>query len=132
VVESLFDKFLLLGRIEKSIGGIQIDRNERLSEINDIIEKLCNDEEVEKKELKLLEEYLEDCNDFIWRLKRQQRKWEASGVDYEELSGDGWAKDNIVSVGSEKWLELRVKMINKWENDLEKIKSKLKEFKKKS
>lgn len=105
-----------------------MNRDKELSEIDEIIKKLCNDKKIEEKEIELLKKYLESCNNFIWDLKRQQRRWKASGINYEELSDDGWAKDSIVSVGPEKWLELRAEMINKWKNDLEKIKAKLRAF----
>lgn len=100
-----------------------------MSNIYEIIERLCNDESITKEEQELVREYLESGTSFIEHLKEQNEDWDKSGIDFRELSGDGFARDIVIFEGPENFIEGRSSKINEWEEQLAKIEAKLKEIK---
>ena len=98
--------------------------------IDEILGKLCNDRDITKEELNLVEKYIELGVSLIEHLNKQNEDWRESGINLREISGDGFARMDIARLGPEKWLDSRAEKISKWRKDLDKIKSKIKEIKK--
>ncbi len=107
-------------------------RSEQLEKAYAATEKLCNNKDITDEELKLAEEYLEALDKTIDYFENQNNFWKMFGIEYNELSGDGFAKDIVASIGEKKFIEVRSEMISKWEKELAEIKSKVEEIKKRS
>ena len=97
--------------------------------IHEIIKRLCNNENITKKEQKLVKEYLRNGKNLIEDINKQNEEWKESGINPCELSSDGFAGDILIFEGPEKLIEGRSLMINGWKDQLSKIETKLKEIK---
>ena len=82
-----------------------------------------------KEEQRLVEEYLKSGNDLIEHLNKHNEKWKRSGIDFCELSGDGFAIDILIFEGVEKFIKGRSLMVDEWKEQLLKIEAKLEEIK---
>jgi len=118
--------------MEKRFGGMSVKRSEKLGIIYGAIEKLYNDKSITEEELKLVEEYIKDGDSLARHLKKWNEKWKKSGIDLQELSGDGFARDIVVFEGEEKFIKGRFETINTWEKELAEIKSNVEKFKNRS
>ena len=118
--------------MEERLGGIFMEKSEQLGKVYAAIEKLCNDKDITDEELKLTEEYLEALGKTIDYFENQNNFWEMFGIEHSELSGDGFVRDIVASIGEEKFIEARSEMINKWKKELAEIESKVEKIKKRS
>ncbi len=100
-----------------------------MSNIYEIIKRLCKDKDITKEEQRLVKEYLESGNDLIEHLNKYNEKWKRSGIDPRELSDDGFARDILIFEGPEKFIKGRSSMVDEWKGQLLKIEAKLKETK---
>lgn len=99
--------------------------SEQLEKIYKIIERLCKGEDITEEDLKLVKEYIKLQDGFIEYLNKWGEDWKKFGIDFREISGDGWARENITELGQEKFLDLRAEIISRWRSNLNKIKSKI-------
>ena len=100
-----------------------------MNNVHKIIEGLCNNENITREEQGLVKEYLKSGNDLIEHINKYNEEWKKSGIDPRELSGDGFAKDILVSEGAEKFIEGRSLTASEWEKQLAKIEAKLEKIK---
>ncbi|MCK5466040.1 hypothetical protein KAI56_00890 [Candidatus Parcubacteria bacterium] len=109
-----------------------MERSEELGIIHGAIEKLCNDEDITKEELKLVKEELEIYDGFVKHLDEWNEYQKVFGIDLRKLSGDGFARDDVLALGPKKWLNLRSEKIMSWREALVIIENKIKKIENRS